>query len=227
MNKYDFDKDADNYNETLRNKLSSFESEDICFAEDKVIIVRNNIKSNPKKILEFGCGTGRNLKYLRMQFPSATITGCDVSEKSLEVACKENPDVEFFLLNKDCVIDKYDLIFIANVLHHVTPLDRIGLLNRICNMLKDDGRIFVFEHNPYNPVTLRIVNTCNFDKDAILIKPKEIKKLLKESNFEIIKTNYILFFPLFLKRLKTIEKYLVNIPFGGQYFVKARKYKCR
>ena len=74
MNENDFDKYADNYDNILGNKLSFFESDHTWFAEEKVIIVHNNIKSDPEKILEFGCGTGRNLKYLRMQFPSATIT---------------------------------------------------------------------------------------------------------------------------------------------------------
>ena len=227
MNEYDFDKYADNYDNILRNKLSFFERDHTWFAEEKVIIVHNNIKSDPEKILEFGCGIGRNIKYLRKHFPSAAIAGCDVSEKSLEVAYKKNPEVEFFSLNKGCVLDKYDLVLIANVLHHVTPLARIKLLKRIYNLLKDDGRIFVFEHNPYNPVTRLIVNTCELDKDAILVGPKEIENLLKESNFEIRKFNYILFFPPFLKWLKTMEKYLVNFPLGGQYFVKARKCKCR
>ena len=30
--------------------------------------------------------------------------------------------------------------------------------------------MFIFEHNPYNPITLKMVANCEFDADAELIK---------------------------------------------------------
>jgi S-adenosylmethionine-diacylgycerolhomoserine-N-methlytransferase len=40
----------------------------------------------PARILEVGCGTGRNLVHLGRQFPKAAITGVDLSDAMLEVA---------------------------------------------------------------------------------------------------------------------------------------------
>jgi S-adenosylmethionine-diacylgycerolhomoserine-N-methlytransferase len=40
----------------------------------------------PARILEVGCGTGRNLVNLAVRFPAATITGVDLSETMLAVA---------------------------------------------------------------------------------------------------------------------------------------------
>src|SRR5262249_12988537 len=40
----------------------------------------------PSRVLEVGCGTGKNLVALAEAFPSATITGIDLSEAMLEVA---------------------------------------------------------------------------------------------------------------------------------------------
>ena len=37
-------------------------------------------------------------------------------------------------------------------------------------MLSEKGNIFITEHNPYNPVTRKIVSECAYDKDAILLK---------------------------------------------------------
>ncbi len=42
----------------------------------------------PKRILEVGCGTGRNLRALAKAFPDAEITGLDVSGEMLDVARK-------------------------------------------------------------------------------------------------------------------------------------------
>ncbi len=57
------------------------------YAEYKVKILKNIVAKtkelNTKKlnILEFGCGTGRNLFYMKKYFPNADIIGFDISEK--------------------------------------------------------------------------------------------------------------------------------------------------
>lgn len=43
----------------------------------------------PARILEVGCGTGKNLAALARRFPQATITGVDLSATMLEVACRK------------------------------------------------------------------------------------------------------------------------------------------
>lgn len=42
--------------------------------------------ANPRRILEVGCGTGRNLVSLRRLFPEAHVTGVDLSEQMLAIA---------------------------------------------------------------------------------------------------------------------------------------------
>jgi S-adenosylmethionine-diacylgycerolhomoserine-N-methlytransferase len=50
-------------------------------------LVRSTARlGNPKRILEIGCGTGRNLAQLAGQFPSADITGVDLSGDMLNKA---------------------------------------------------------------------------------------------------------------------------------------------
>ena len=44
---------------------------------------------SPNRILEVGCGTGRNLKTLCELYPRATITGLDLSEDMLRIARKK------------------------------------------------------------------------------------------------------------------------------------------
>jgi S-adenosylmethionine-diacylgycerolhomoserine-N-methlytransferase len=45
--------------------------------------------TKPKRILEVGCGTGRNLPGLHKRFPQAHITGVDLSEQMLAIAAKK------------------------------------------------------------------------------------------------------------------------------------------
>lgn len=224
--KVDFDKHAESYEKQLTEDLKFFGEESKYFAEYKVRIVRECLNSNPKNILEYGCGIGMNLQFLVNYFPDSNIHGCDISAKSIEVASKNNSSVSFFLL-EDIEIQKnkdtFDVIFISNVFHHIEPPLRRKAISNINLMLKQDGKVFFFEHNPYNPVTRHIVNTCVWDTDAILLKPKESLELFNISGFKIIRKHFTLYFPAFLKFLRPLEKVLFFLPFGGQYYIWAEK----
>lgn len=56
--------------------------------------------SKPQRILEVGCGTGRNLPGLRKRFPQAHITGVDLSEQMLAIAAKKVSDDKTTLLRR-------------------------------------------------------------------------------------------------------------------------------
>ena len=64
-----------------------------------------------------------------------------------------------------------------------------------------------------------MVNTCPFDADAILLKPKELKQICKK-NALCGKIKYTIFVPRkgILKKLVGLEKYLSWFPLGGQYY---------
>ena len=50
-----------------------------------------------------------------------------------------------------------------------------------------------------------------------------MRKLIEVSSFEILKSNYALFFPKLLSKLMLIEPYLGWLPLGGQYFIIGEK----
>jgi len=222
MNKIDFDDYADNYGQLLQKQLSFFDKKNY-FAEYKIKILKQQLNYEPVKILDYGCGTGRNLKFLKQYFPNAKIYGCDISKKSLKIATKNNPDAILFLPNENFDYKNFDLVFVAGVFHHIEPNLRTNILKQIHQLLTKNGSLVIFEHNPYNPVTLHMVNTCEFDDDVVLLKAREMKNLLRRANFALKKTRYSLFIPKFLKKLRFLEKYLGLIPLGGQYFILAQK----
>ncbi len=224
--KVDFDNFAGEYEKQLADDLKFFGEENSYFAEYKIKILTENINSKPKKILEYGCGIGRNITFLKKYFPDADVYGCDISKKSLDIAAGSNKDCGFFEINNDNLAlhnESVDLIFISCVFHHIEPALRADAMRNVNKLLKKGGNVFFFEHNPYNPVTRRIVNTCPWDTDAILLKPCESKGLFNTPGLKIDKFRYTLFFPSFMGFMRPIEKVMWFIPMGGQYYVKAVK----
>lgn len=220
MGKTDFDAYAKNYNAILSEQLNFFEEDNLYFAEYKIAKLKNLLSFPPKHILDFGCGIGRSTLFLNQYFPQAQIYGCDISQASLLEAEKNVPSAHFFLTTT--LSEKpntFDVIFVSNVFHHIKLSERLKTLDLITRSSTVGGSIVVFEHNPYNPVTRHLVNTCPFDRDAVLLKPKELKILFKKAGVQNINLEYTLFFPAFLKRLRFLEKYLHFLPLGGQYVV--------
>jgi 2-polyprenyl-3-methyl-5-hydroxy-6-metoxy-1,4-benzoquinol methylase len=225
----EFDKFAENYNESLRKSLALTRTSDKYQAEYKVRLLKNLLSCGATKsrsaaqlnVLDFGCGVGLSLPYLLEQFSGSKIFATDVSEVSLNIVRAEMPQVTIVdsALN---TVEKFDLIFMSTVLHHVTSSTRVEILENLSANLKTDGCLVVIEHNTYNPLTRRIVSNCPMDVDAELISMRDIKKLLSEDcGFKIRETGYCSFFPEPLKALTKLDPILKKIPLGGQYFVVA------
>lgn len=225
-----FDKFADNYRdihkENIKN-LSEFDSN--YFAEYKVKIVKDSLEECPKNILDFGCGDGISCEFFRKYFPDSTITGIDVSSESIKIA--ENKQIQnSSFINYDgnklpFESDSFDVIFVACVFHHIAKQNHKSLIHEFRRVLKKGGRVFIFEHNPLNPLTRKVVKDCVFDKDAELIYAKSFKKMAVKLEFRDIKINYTLFFPRFniFKKCFPFEKNLKWCTLGAQYYIEARK----
>ena len=110
----------------------------------------------------------------------------------------------------------YGAIVLANVLHHVPLAERNPLLQRIQPLLMPGGKLFVFEHNPWNPVTRRVVACCPFDDQAILLYPREIRQRLTAAHFVDLRTDFIVFFPKPLAIFRPFEPMLGWLPLGAQ-----------
>lgn len=222
--KVDFDDYTDNYNSLLRESTGFFTESEAYFAGYKVDILRREVPATTKRLLEYGCGIGRNIPFLRAAFPDATIAGSDISAASLEIARKENHGVEFFLEQADTdVAEPYEVIFIAGVFHHIPVQERAGVMKTLCQRLAPGGTIIIFEHNPFNPVTRKIVNNCPYDKDAVLLSPSELKALLVDAALSVRRSAYCLFVPPSLSAMLPLEAKLGWLPLGGQYWVKATR----
>lgn len=215
--KVDFDKYTENYNELLRGSTQFFTSNEAYFAEYKVRLARKKVDHSVRRILEYGCGIGRNIPYLQAMFPGAEVVGTDISAAGLQLAVKENPTAAFELETPGLELGQFDLIFVAGVFHHIAPRERPAVCELLGKRLNPAGTMLIFEHNPYNPVTRSIVNTCPFDADAVLLKPSEIVERFRLVGLSVVDRSFCLFVPPRLSYLVRIEDYLRWLPLGGQY----------
>jgi ubiquinone/menaquinone biosynthesis C-methylase UbiE len=221
----EFDAFAKSY-DNLHNKCLRFagESQDY-YSEYKIQDVRSTwaglSPSPPRRILDFGAGTGSSIPFWYREFPHAQLIAADVSPKCLE-SLRETYGHEQTLLLKDGRIllpDKsVDIAFAACVFHHIAPADHLDCLREMHRVLRPGGACFIFEHNPLNPLTRYVVNRCEFDRNAILIRSGKMKRLLQTAGFLHPRVAFRIFFPGHLSRLRPLERGLKWLPLGGQYY---------
>lgn len=224
MQKVNFDEYSKSYDEIMQDQHKNFG--DIgYYAEYKIKILSQIIDNNNLKILEYGCGVGRNLPYIKRAFQNSSVFGFDISQKSLEIAKLNNSDVTIIQTQSELEEYKnyFDVIFIAGVYHHIEPRLRDGVTQDIFALAANNCDVVVFEHNPYNPVTRHMVSTCEFDTDAVLLSKKELQDIFIKAGFKYRESAYTLFFPPVLKKIAFLENFIKWLPLGGQYYVAFKK----
>ena len=157
--------------------------------------------------------------------------GIDISEESINFAKKNYgslTNVSFQVYEGKKIPfenNTFDLVFMSCVMHHIKSDDHKSIIEECKRVLKDNGLIIIFEHNPNNPLTLKAVNTCPFDKDAVLLKSKQLKNLFVSCGLKDVLVRYTIFIPRkgILEKLTFIEKFLYWLPIGGQYYIVGKK----
>jgi ubiquinone/menaquinone biosynthesis C-methylase UbiE len=234
MDNSEFDKFADEYYSTLSSSISASGETPEYYAEYKIHDIfseycfDSNIKlTGSLNILDFGVGNGGSIPYVKKYFPEANLTGLDVSLRCLEVAEKRFPSLARYIhfdgIHIPFATGNFDIIYAACVFHHIDHAEHIQLLEELHRVLRPSGYLFVFEHNPYNPLTVRVVNNCPFDENAKLIKGSMMKKRVLSAGFGSAKIQYRIFFPHFLRILRPLEMAMKWLPLGAQYYICARK----
>lgn len=188
-------------------------------------LARSGVK--PRRILDFGAGVGNSLGPMRAAFPDSEITLLDPSSQSLDIARKRFPgQADFRHFDGETIPyddASFDLAFAACVFHHIPEDLHLGLIKEIERVLTGGGSFFLFEHNPWNPLTTHAVRNCAFDENAILINSRDLRKRMAAAGFSKSDVVYRIFFPRVLARLRPLERFLTRMPMGAQYFVHAVK----
>lgn len=224
-----FDEVHDRYTEMV-NEAVSFTCLDVDFftkvkANYLLWLARRALgKTKDLAVLDIGCGVGNFHPLLRSHV--RRLDGVDVSADSLERAAAANPEVRYQVYEGTTLPyeeGQFDLVFAICVMHHVPPENWARFSDQMLRVLRPGGMAVVFEHNPLNPLTMRTVNNCPFDEDAVLLKSSQLTGLFREAGFEAITTRFILSVPPAGKVLFGLDRAFSRLPFGAQYYVAGRK----
>lgn len=217
----DFDRFASEYVSRHKVNVALSGEEPAYFADYKLHCIERLVGAGYREpILDFGCGVGMLTERLGRRFPE--VHGYDPSSECLAVA--RNRCGATFHGDESSLPDRhFGLVILANVLHHVPVAGRSDLLRRIASRVRPGtGRLVVFEHNPINPLTRYVVSRCEFDEEAVLLWPWELKRLLGSCGYSAIDERFIVFFPKALAALRGLEPLLGWLPLGAQTMVVAR-----
>lgn len=228
-----FDKYAVNYESLHAENIRATGFKPSYFDESKIREIYEFLKGLGREqesinFLNFGCGIGKSEEFIRHYLPNAALYSIDVSRESIEAARERNSGMknvvfEVFDGNRIPFGNKFDVIFAANVFHHIGFERHLSILRNLDESLDEGGLLFFFEHNPLNPLTRRAVKACEFDQDARLLDPLYAGSILSKSGFGWKKLRFTIFFPKFLSFLIPVEKYLRSVPMGAQYYFIAGK----
>ena len=158
-------------------------------------------------ILDFGCGSGLMTNYLQEVFFEAKVIGLDESEKAIVQAKQNYPEITFSVIKNsklDFPNNYFDLVIVADVLHHI-PFDKHKhWIQEIMRVLKPDDYFILLELNPWNIFTWYEFKNNPLEKHAEMLSPWYAKKLL-----HVCKDLNVYFFSYFFKKLPFCRIYSI------------------
>ena len=188
-------------------------------------------KGGSLRLLDYGCGAGDLMRVLTELGARGLFTGCDVSAGMLAEAAARwpatlgpAPALAPQAGARTPFADRqFDVATISAVLHHVPVPERPAVYAELGRVLRPGGRLYVFEHNPRNPLVRHVIARTPIDENAILLDAGEVEDGLLGSGRYEVETDYLMFMPPGLGWLRFVDRALAWLPLGAQYAVAARK----
>ncbi len=225
----DFDDYAMGYEDAVDRSVSFTGRSSAFYARRKVELLEDLVRPTlgslqGVSLLDVGCGTGTADQFLAPRV--RTLHGVDISEEMLVKARRNVPKAAFSWYDGEKLPfsdGTFDVAVAICVLHHVPMSKRFKVISEMVRVTRAGGVVAVFEHNPFNPLTRRAVNTCELDRDAVLLSARETFELLKESAEVEPQVRHYLFSPLGGAIVCSLDRQLKNLPLGGQYVAWVRR----
>src|SRR5690606_7777112 len=225
----EFDRYRHTYSDTVNQALIVPGMDVDYFTRVKAEMIVDFAKGLPNSLesldlIDVGCGIGNYHPLLKGRF--RRLVGVDVSFASISKAKENNPEIEYQVydgLTLPYPDRSFDIAYAICVVHHVPVSVWPNFFSELYRILKPAGHALIFEHNPYNPLTLRVVSRCPFDADAVLVKPGEARRLLTGAGFARVSSRTFLSFPRFGIFSNGVDDLLGFLPFGAQYLAIGKK----
>lgn len=223
----EFDQFAGRYSRQLDQLLGGVGSSTLEFARAKARLLhelawRHVGPPRRLRILDLGCGPGNVTRFLEGY---AEVVGADLAAELIDYARCQVPQARFVTLAPGPLPfgdGEFDMVFCACVMHHLKGPELLPFAHELRRVCRPGGLVTVFEHNPYNPVTRRIVAQCELDRDVERLFPLgEIRALFARVGLSTVESRYISFFPGPLRHLEVYEPRFKDLPLGGQWMLAA------
>jgi SAM-dependent methyltransferase len=171
-------------------------------------------------VLDIGCGNGLIHEHLLRQWPEMKLTGIDVAGSVIEEARNANPEVRYDTFaggSLPYATGQFNAAYAICVMHHVPPPEWREFLKEMHRIVCPGGLVGIIEHNPFNPLTRRLVATCPFDQNAVLLKPQNLIELMTQCGLHAVKRRFILFTPFGGTFFQRFDNAMGWLPLGAQY----------
>jgi SAM-dependent methyltransferase len=229
--KTDFDAFARDYSAGMEDPIKvALGKSAAAFLLAKTRLLGRSLKRHPQfapgnaavRMLDFGCGTGDFLALMADQGFRWLMQGCDVSKGILAEAKRRHPELglagKLWLCDPDQFTPSdYDIITAVCVFHHIPSGEWQAWFSRLRSALRPGGLFFLFEHNPWNPLTRWIVSRTPIDRNSALLSPPTARRKMMAAGFSVEHARYLLFFPPRFQTLQRLDHFFSWTPFGGQY----------
>lgn len=168
--------------------------------------------------LDFACGTGRVISFLKNELGFKNALGIDTSEAMISEA-KKKVSAEFICSNivehpEDLDGRKFDLITSFRLFLNIEKENREVILKELFKYLKDDGYLIINNHvNRYSLIGIQFwIRRLIGNKQIInTATKKEFCELLEKAGFNVLKVYKFTLIPGRKNILMLPKKFLLNL----------------
>ena len=140
-------------------------------------------------VLDAGCGTGGNLRFLQELLSPSYLGGFDVAESALKYARQQCPEADIYasdIRNPRCHRHSYDLIISCDVLYTAGLANSMAGLQRLVGALAPDG-LFLF-HLPAYPWLTSAHDRAVHTSERYLLS--QLRHLLSDLGLARVRASY-------------------------------------
>jgi SAM-dependent methyltransferase len=223
----EFDSLVETYDAELRRGMAlSGETPDFYAAERVAFLgaCLRELGHRPGAVLDYGCGMGATSTHLRRLLAPSVLVGVDESRESVKRAAQNFGETARFVPLQELGPDPiFDVVYCSGVFHHIRPDERRAALAYLDERMKPGAIFALWENNPWNPAITITMNRSPIDRNAVKVPPPEARRLIRSAGFELLRTDFLFYFPRPLASLRRLEPALQKFPLGAQYQVLCRK----
>lgn len=201
------DQTIEAYNKGVRFYSEKFDSYGV-----KVDDINRALKlnqSSSKKILELGCGNGRDAKYIISKVGVENYIGVDASKGLIEIARQKNPfgmfhvkDILNFLKEKSEVSHDFGVIFAFYSMLHMERGEFAEILKKCKNLLKIGGILYISsKYGDYKEIEIENLGSKKY---YYSYEPEDIEEFCD-------------------KKMETIYKIIHDSDYGPSFTIALRK----